>query len=55
VPIRPDPGNGVSGKREAMELGERLFFDTRMSAGGKFSCATCHVPERNWTELNRCR
>lgn len=50
VPIRPDATNPVSGRREAVELGERLFFDTRLSAGGKFSCGTCHVPERNWTD-----
>lgn len=50
VPIRTDPSNPVSGRREAVELGERLFFDTRLSAGGKFSCGTCHVPERNWTD-----
>jgi cytochrome c peroxidase len=50
VPIVQDPSNHVSGKREAIELGERLFFDRRMSGGGKFSCGTCHVPERNWTD-----
>ena len=50
VPIRGDPSNRVSGKREAIELGERLFFDKRLSAGGNFSCGTCHVPERNWTD-----
>jgi cytochrome c peroxidase len=54
VPLRADPGNRVSGRREAVELGERLFFDRRMSAGGQFSCGTCHVPERNWTD-NRTR
>jgi len=25
-----DPSNRVSGKREAVELGQRLFFDTRI-------------------------
>jgi cytochrome c peroxidase len=50
VPIRNDPSNRVSGKREAIEFGERLFFDRRLSGGGKFSCGTCHVPERNWTD-----
>jgi cytochrome c peroxidase len=50
VPIRADPSNRVSGKREAIELGERLFFDKRLSAGGNFSCGSCHVPERNWTD-----
>lgn len=54
VPIAADPSNRVSGKREAIELGERLFFDQRLSASGQFSCGTCHVPERNWTD-NRTR
>jgi cytochrome c peroxidase len=54
VPARADPSNRVSGKREAVELGERLFFDERLSSTGKFSCGTCHVPERNWTD-NRAR
>jgi cytochrome c peroxidase len=50
VPHKADPSNRVSGKREAIELGERLFFERRMSGNGKFSCGTCHVPERNWTD-----
>ena len=54
VPLAADPRNRVSGKREAMEFGERVFFDTRMSGSGKFSCGSCHVPERNWTD-NRTR
>jgi cytochrome c peroxidase len=45
-----DPTNRASGKREAIEFGERLFFDTRLSGTGSFSCGTCHVPERNWTD-----
>jgi len=54
VPIEHDPTNRVSGKRAAIELGEKLFFDRRISASGRFSCGTCHVPERNWTD-NRTR
>ena len=54
VPLASDPGNRVSGKREAVEFGERLFFDNRLSGNGKFSCGSCHVPERNWTD-NRTR
>jgi len=53
-PDSNDAGNRVSGKAEAIEFGERLFFDTRLSGSGKFACATCHVPERNWTD-NRTR
>ena len=29
-------------------LGRRLFFDTRLSADGKVSCATCHKPLRGF-------
>ena len=54
APATEDPSNRVSGNRAAIELGERLFFDARMSAAGKFACVTCHVPERNWTD-NRTR
>ena len=44
APIATDPTNRASGRRAAVELGERLFFDTRLSADGRFSCGTCHVP-----------
>ena len=54
TPLATDPTNRVSGRREAIELGERLFFDQRLSPSGRFSCGTCHVPERNWTD-NRTR
>lgn len=54
VAATTDPSNAASGKRSAIELGQRLFFDTRLSGDGRFSCATCHVPERNWTD-NRTR
>jgi cytochrome c peroxidase len=54
APASSDPSNRVSGKREAIHLGERLFFDRRLSGNGAFSCGTCHVPERNWTD-NRTR
>jgi cytochrome c peroxidase len=54
APITSDPTNRASGRRAAVELGERLFFDTRLSANGRFSCGTCHIPERNWTD-NRVR
>ena len=46
----PDPTNRVSGQADAIELGTRLFFDQRLSAKGTVACASCHVPERNWTD-----
>lgn len=45
---RPDPGNPRSGQPAAIALGERLFFDRRLSANGRLACASCHDPERGW-------
>lgn len=45
-PASRDPSNRVSGKREAIELGERLFFEPQLSGTGSVLCATCHAPFR---------
>lgn len=34
----------------AIALGRKLFFDSRLSASGKTSCATCHVPSAAFTD-----
>lgn len=31
-------------------LGEKLFFDTKLSSDNKVSCATCHQPEKFFTD-----
>jgi cytochrome c peroxidase len=49
-PLRPDPSNRVSGKRAAIELGERLFFEPRLSGSGSVLCATCHAPFRSFQD-----
>jgi cytochrome c peroxidase len=47
----PQPkDNKLTPKRVA--LGKLLFFDTRLSRDGKISCATCHNPQRGWTDLS---
>src|SRR5579862_8771209 len=33
-----------------VELGRHLFYDTRLSANGKTSCATCHKQELAFTD-----
>jgi len=33
-----------------VELGRTLFFDARLSADGKVSCASCHDPKRAFTD-----
>ncbi|MDZ7669032.1 MAG: cytochrome c peroxidase [Gammaproteobacteria bacterium] len=49
-PPPADPSNAVADAPLAAELGERLFFDPRLSANGRVSCATCHQPERRFTD-----
>jgi cytochrome c peroxidase len=43
-PPARDPGNAVAGQPAAIELGQQLFFDARLSIDGTMSCATCHQP-----------
>lgn len=45
-----DISNHVSDNLEAARLGQLLFFDSRLSANGKISCASCHRPERLFTD-----
>ncbi|MEM7189005.1 MAG: cytochrome c peroxidase [Pseudomonadota bacterium] len=47
---RNDPSNGVSGDPSAIELGKKLFFDTRLSSNGKIACGSCHDPKLGWTD-----
>ena len=49
-PLPPDPTNAVADDPRAVEFGRKLFFDTRFSANGAISCATCHQPERRFTD-----
>jgi len=49
-PLPPDPSNRVADDPKAVTLGHRLFFDTRFSANGKIACASCHQPERAFTD-----
>lgn len=48
--LPPDPSNRVSGNRDAIELGARLFFDARLSPSGYVACVSCHQPDRAWTD-----
>jgi cytochrome c peroxidase len=49
-PLPADPSNRVADDPRAVKLGQRLFFDTRLSSNGKVSCATCHVPDREFQD-----
>ena len=35
---------------EKVQLGRRLFYDTRLSANGSYSCASCHQQARAFTD-----
>lgn len=45
-----DPSNRFSANAAAMDLGRQLFFDSRLSAGGRMSCGSCHLPGRAMTD-----
>ena len=32
------------------ELGKQLFFDPRLSADNSMSCASCHQPDKGWSD-----
>jgi cytochrome c peroxidase len=52
-PLEPDPSNRVSGNREAAALGQRLFFDSRLSANGRVGCIVCHLPPALFSDGKR--
>ncbi len=49
-PLPTDRSNRVADDVRAAKLGQRLFFDTRMSGNGEVACATCHHPELHFTD-----
>lgn len=49
-PPPPDPSNKVADNAAAADLGRALFFDTRLSANGQVSCASCHQPDHAFTD-----
>jgi cytochrome c peroxidase len=48
--LPPDPSNQYGDTALAAQLGQKLFFDTRFSANGEVACATCHQPDRYFTD-----
>ena len=51
LPPEPtDPSNHLLGHPEAEALGQKLFFDPRLSRNQHISCASCHQPERAFTD-----
>ncbi len=46
----PWPPQRVSQKPQAIALGERLFYDPRLSGPGSVLCASCHEPFRHFQD-----
>lgn len=46
----PNPTNRFANNPAAASLGQFLFYETRLSANGQISCATCHQPEQGWSD-----
>jgi len=49
-PLAPDASNAMADDPRAAKLGQQLFFDQRLSANGRIACATCHQPQRRFTD-----
>jgi cytochrome c peroxidase len=49
-PPLEDRSNRFRDDDAVAELGARLFHDVRFSANGQVSCATCHRPDRAYTD-----
>ena len=45
-----DPSNKYSDNLETIKFGHLLFFDKKFSKNGEISCASCHVPEKSFTD-----
>lgn len=52
-PLPTPPANETNAYADdprAAALGQALFFEPRLSKGGTISCATCHRPEKSFTD-----
>lgn len=47
LPVTPNPDNLPTPERLA--LGQKLFFDNRVSGTGNLNCGSCHLPDQGWT------
>lgn len=47
LPLLPDV---QAGSPALVDLGRQIFMDRRFSVDGTISCATCHIPDRQFTD-----
>lgn len=51
LPPKPvSPSNRFADNEKAQQLGEQLFFDTKLSGNNQMACSTCHLPEMFFTD-----
>lgn len=50
LPVNPDIPSGNLETPKKISLGKRLFFDPLLSANGRISCASCHVPPKGFAD-----
>jgi cytochrome c peroxidase len=50
APLGLPPLTGAKATPALVELGRKVFMDRRFSVDGTISCATCHIPERQFTD-----
>ena len=48
--VPEDPSNQYQNNEQAIALGAKLFFDTRLSESGTVSCSVCHQPNRDFSD-----
>ena len=48
--LTEDPSNNVADNVDAAFLGQQIFFDKRFSGNSKVACATCHEPDKHFTD-----
>lgn len=54
VPLGLPPlPSGVTPTPEALALGELVFWDGRLAADGKTTCASCHDPKHGYANIDR--
>ncbi|MCH2100458.1 MAG: cytochrome-c peroxidase [Planctomycetes bacterium] len=46
----PQPSNRFADNPEAARLGQRIFYDVRLSRDSNRSCASCHSPGLGWSD-----
>lgn len=49
-PLPLSPSNRYADNKLAQTLGKQLFFDTRFSRNERLSCASCHQPDKYFTD-----